>query len=437
MKKTVVMILFFLCIPLFVSCSSERLANPYFDNADEDSLEEAYTLFNSYLEKIDTTIEAYFPRFVSNPSREYIYYDPTYILTDIYSNDVIYRHEFVNYHLSDDRIYLDDFILGYIVSSSSMHNAYVSAVSACEDIKEGEKCETSSYNNNHYWDIRGLEYYMDNGNLYLDFKATDYSDNTLYHYVFLFYQGIGYHHIMELSIGISDASESTYEMMAYVKLTIGEELEEYSCKNCMLSDPTQGYLEYRYIQFADTSYPNIPSDLYKIDHTIDISLKDNVIYGTIFNYETNEEFYVTQRDGVSKASEYTKYIRNTLLVHYSSTLFKVNLNEILGWDKLIKTDEGYNQYKLAYKDEVLSEDYYVSVVRDYHGEYAYFETRYGTNDLLSLSIFGLESGYSSEYFDDLLLDGSNLFTEMITEHHFDEEYSTLYDTFLTKFSALT
>lgn len=79
----------------------------------------------------------------------------------------------------------------------------------------------------------------------------------------------------------------------------------------------------------------------------------------------------------------------------------------------------------------------MSVVRDYEGEYAYFETMNGiTNDILSLSIFGLETGYSIEYFDDLLNDGSNLFTEMITENHFDEEYSTLYDTFLTKFSAL-
>lgn len=347
MKKTILVSLILLCIPLLLSCSSERLANPFFDNAEEDTLEDATTLFLNYLEKINSLVEGYFPRSGSSLDAENIYNDPTFILNDIYSNDEIFRHEFVNYHLSDDRDYLDDFILSSIVSSASMHNPFVSAVTACDDIKEGEKCDVTSYNDNHYWDIQGLQYYMDNENLYLDFKSTYYSSDTLYHFVFLFYRDINYRQIMELSIGISDALEYSFETMAYVKLTFGEDLEEYNCNNCMPSDPTQGHLEYRYMQFAETSYNDLPSEIYKIHHTIDISVIDNVIYGTIYNGETNEAFYVTQRDGVSEASEYTKFIRNTLLVQYSSSYFKVNLNEILGWDKLIKTDEDFNQYKLV------------------------------------------------------------------------------------------
>jgi hypothetical protein len=131
---------------------------------------------------------------------------------------------------------------------------------------------------------------------------------------------------------------------------------------------------------------------------------------------------------------YEQYIRNTLVVKYSESSYRVNLQEVHGWDNLVKTPDENNSFQLQYNDEVLSDQYFVKIQYE-HSEYPYFEADSPfTDDLLSLAIFGLQTQYSTDYFNDKFELGTAQCEQALIDHELNKDYADNYAAFMTLIS---
>jgi len=428
--KKVLMILFFVLMFTFSGCSANHLKNPYFENKKQNTFEEVYDVFFDYIQRITTTMETYYPRPYSD--RE-MYHEDGYITTaDIFDED-IYRHEFYNYHLSDDRLYMSDSQLYYVMGQSTALSGLVNSYQYCDNIKEGKSCVETEDTDHGGFVKYGLLYYMEDENLYLDYMYT-VNQSDLYHFVFYFYQDqFTLRDTMEMTLHISGVKELSYDMMSYTKLEFGNSIEEYVCHDCDLNDASAGSLEYMYTKFKEGHLP-YSYETSNVETFIHLELYDTLyddfIRGDYFDGLKGELFSSQANNGFYETEKYAKYIRNTLVVEYSSSYYKINLNEVLGWDLLMKLPDQYNQYHLQYGDAILSDQYVVGIERE-HSEYAYFEIESPQTDaVLSLDIFGLDTPYNLAYFNEKFEEGTTQFEAMLIDRHFHLDYSATYERFM-------
>jgi len=414
---------------LLSGCSQKNLDNPYFENTSENTFEEAHGLFSEYMTRVRGTLEEYFPRTYQD---EAMYFEDGYINAQLFSKDRIYRHELYNYHLSDDRSYMRYSQL-YYLTDKTFYGGLSGIISECDTITEGESCVETRQLADPSLLKSGLTFYMEGNELYMEFMFSVNVD-TLYHYAFHFYEDEFMDDIMEMTLQIYNTSESTFETMSYTKLVFGKSLEESFCNYCDLNDPTAGSLEYLYAQFKEKPYQAYTYETSNILSFIHLNIMDDFTYGDVFNGETGELFNCRTQDNAFVTRSYAKFIRNVLVVDYSSSYYLVNLQEVLGWDNLVKTPDVNNSFQLQYNDEVLSDQYFVKIQYE-HSEYPYFEADSPlTDDLLSLSIFGLQTQYSTDYFNDKFELGTTQFEQALIDHELNKDYADNYAAFMTLIS---
>ena len=428
MKKMILLILTMLVGISLLGCSSEHLENEFFENTKEDSFDEFYQVYSRKLSLASDQLHTYYPR---SSREEVMWFEDDYVNAQLFNKAEIYKHEFYNYTLSDDRqfmrysnlYYLDEILLTKI----SIENSY-------DEIKEGERYFTvseSSYGNTVK---KGLQFFIEDEELYYDFHYT-VNQTTLFHYAFHFYVNENLDDVMEMTLHISNIDETSYKRMSYTKLIFGVSEETYICNSCDIDSADDGSLEYMYTKFHDYKnnfeYSNIESFIrFEL-------LKDNYS-GTIFNGLTGERYDVKESNGEYMTDTYYEYIRNTNLVSYSPSHLKINLLEVPGWDRLVEIEipNEINTYQLYYGDDLLSDAYYAS--REYeHSEYPYFEYHYKfdseaqiSNEIITLDIFGLSSGYSKSYFENKFQQGPILYQNELVNHNLDKTYDENYEFFM-------
>lgn len=413
------------CILALSGCSGRALANPYFENTHKNSFQEAHALFDDYHDRLSEMMEMYYPR---GNQQSAMWYTDGYLASQLSTKERIYRHEFYNYHLSDDRSFMRYSQLYYVLDSTFI-GGLLQSYDACNTIEEGQKCVESDRTTQNALVKHGLTYYMEDENLYLDFMFT-VNQSILFHYVMYFYVDEYVNKTMEMTLHISNVIESDYEEMSYTKVIFGKSVEEYICHNCDVDDMNQGYLEWMSTEFKEAHLP-YTYETNNIETFAHITVLNDHIYGDYFNGSTGELYRGEGSTGEYDITSFTKYIRNTMVVDYSSSHYRINLNEVLGWDQLVKIPDTYNQYQLYYKDDVLSEHYHVNVEWT-DSEYAYFEIlNHPTDDVLSLNVFGLVTPYDTQYFQDTFERGLLEFEQMITDHDLNQSYATNHERFMS------
>ncbi|MEW6608137.1 MAG: hypothetical protein AB1414_11945 [bacterium] len=427
MKKIIILIFTILVGISLSGCSNKHLENEYFENTKDDSFDEFYQMFSKKLSLASNQLHTFYPR----SSREVIWYEDSYVNAQLFSKEDIYKHEFYNYTLSDDRQFMYDSNLYYLddmrFSKTSIENSY-------DEIEEGKRYFTVSetYDGNTVKD--GLQFFMEDEELYFDFYYT-VNQTTLFHYTFHFYVDENLDDVMEMTLHFSNIDETSYTRMSYTKLIFGVSEETYICNSCNNNSTEDGSLEYIYTEFNDDQNS---FEFSNVEAFIRIDLSKNNHHGTIFNGLTGERYDVRKSEGEYMTDAYYEYIRNTNLVSYSPIHFKINLLEILGWDKLTEIDipNETNTYQLYYGDDLLSEDYHSSIEYE-HSEYPYFEyhTEFDPevqilNEIITLDIFGLSSGYSKDYFENKFQQGPILYQNELINHNLDKTYDENYEFFM-------
>ena|GEM_PF-1587218 len=432
MKKTILVIQLFIIAISLSGCSNNQLDNDFFENTSEESFDEFYKVYSKKLSLANEQLDFYYPR---PYQEEVMWFEDGYLNAQLFNKDEVYKHEFYNYSLSDDRqfmrfsklYYLDELSLSRIVLEESF-----------DDIKEGVEYYNSSQTNDGKTVKSGLQFFIDDEELYYEFMYT-INTTTLYHYVFHFYTNESWDDVMEMTLHISDVSETSYESMSYTKLISGKSEEVYVCNNCDVNNPEEGSLEYMYTKFREYDSDDYQRfDESDIESYFRVQFLKEHDYGTIFNGLTGERYDVSENDEGYSTNAYYEYIRDTNLVSYTPYHFTVNMYEILGWDKLVEIDipNEYNTYQLYYGDELLSDEYYGSIVFD-HSEYPYFDyhTEFNSetqilDEIITLDIFGLSSGYSKSYFNDKFQQGSDLYLQELGKHNIDKDYEENYEIFM-------
>ena len=426
MKKIWITCTFISLLLLFFGCSQKKLDNPYFENTSENTFEEAHGLFNEYMTRVRGTLEEYFPRVYQD---EVMYFEEGYINAQLSSKDRIYRHELFNYHLSDDRSYMRYSQL-YYLTDNTFFGGLSGIISECDTITEGENCVETRQLADPSLLKSGLTFYMEGNELYMEFMFS-VNVNTLYHYAFHFYEDEFMDDTMEMTLQIYNTSESIFETNSYTKLVFGKSLEESFCNHCDINDSFEGSLEYLYAKFKEKPYQAYSYETSNILSFIHLTISNDYTYGDVFNGETGELFNCRTQDDAFVTQRYEQYIRNTLVVKYSEYSYLVNLQEVLGWDNLVRIPEEFNTYLLQYNDVVLSDQYFVKIEYE-HSEYPYFGADSPfTDDLLSLAIFGLQTPYNTDYFTDKFELGTTQFEQALIDHELNKDYSDNYTAFMT------
>ncbi|MEW6607134.1 MAG: hypothetical protein AB1414_06720, partial [bacterium] len=183
MKKIYILFLILSTI-IFTGCAKRDLENPYFDNSKKDTFLDAYLLFTEYLERVKDHHIEYFPL---SDSERALYDEDAYINTELLSKDQIYRHEFYNYHLSDDRSYMLDSQIYTIIETKLYRSS-----EKCKYITEGKQCLVTERADDNQLLKYGLIYYMEDDQLFIDYMYTEYIHSSSYvymnRYTFYFYQ---------------------------------------------------------------------------------------------------------------------------------------------------------------------------------------------------------------------------------------------------------
>lgn len=414
-------------------CSSKHLDNEYFENTKDDSFDEFYQVFSGKLFLASNQYHTFYPR---SSREEVMWFEDGYVNAQLSNKVEIYKHEFYNYTLSDDRQFMRYSNLYYIdeirFTKSIIENTF-------DEIKEGEKYFTASETSDGNTVKSGLQFFIEGEDLYYDFYYT-INQTTLFHYTFHFYVNENHDDVMEMTLHLSNVDETSFNIMSYTKLIFGVSEETYICNNCDVDSADEGSLEYIYTKFKEHKYNEYQNNFEysNIESFIRFELLKDNYYGTIFNGLTGERYDVRKSNNEYMTDAYYEYIRNTNLVSYSPSHFKINLLEIPGWDKLVKIEipNEMNTYQLYYGDDLLSDEYYASIEYE-HSEYPYFEYHTGydseiqiSDEIITLDIFGLSSGYSESYFENKFQQGSILFQNELVNYNLDKTYDELYEFFM-------
>jgi len=421
MKKALIMIMI-LCLLFLSGCVGKRLENAYFANTKEDSFEEAYFLFSDYVNRVKNDMEEYYPR---SSQYEALWEEDSFINAQLLGKDSIYRHEFYNYHLSDDRLFMRYSQLYYVIDATLIWNGLLGMHDQCDSIKEGERCDVTEQSSKY-----GLIFYKEGNELYLEFMFSQ-NPPKLFYFVFHFYENDQLEDVMEMTLHIPNLGYSSFETMSWTKLVFGKSVEEYLCNGCDPEDASKGSLEYLYTEWKEKPYQTYAFETSNVESFIHLYLLNGTTYGEIFDGSTGELFDATVSNGTFESRSYAKYIRNTLVVDYSPTHYLVNLQEVLGWDRLEKIPDESNAFRLMYKDEVLSDQYIVKI-QSVSSEYPYFESMSSqlSDDVLSLGIFGLTTLYDSEYFQEKFELGATRLGQVLETQQLNHDYADNQATFL-------
>jgi hypothetical protein len=224
--------------------------------------------------------------------------------------------------------------------------------------------------------------------------------------------------------------------MSYTKLVFGKSSEEHICNQCDPNNPTEGSLEYLYTKFKEKPYQSYAYETSNIESFLHLTILDDYTYGDVFDGETGELFNCRTQEDLLVTRSYAKYIRNTLVVDYSSYHYLVNLQEVLGWDNLVKIPEENNTYRLQNDEEILSNQYYVNIQYE-HSEYPYFESMNTQlpDNVISLGIFGLVTPYNTEYFNDKFELGAIQFGQALVDYQLNKDYADNYAAFMVKINT--
>ena len=425
MKKITLVTLLLIIITSLTGCN-KRLENNYFENTEKNTLEEANELFNDYLSRARSNLDLFYP---PSYQERAIYNKDGYINGSIRKDDIIYPSSFINYHLSDDRSYMRYSDLYYL--SSYPHSTRSS--SNCETIKEGENCYLESVSSEGKTSKFNYFFLMEDDSLVVKNMYT-INQNRLFDFTFYFYEENN-QDIMEMTILVSNVSQSEYEKMSFTKLIFGVSEESFICNNCFVNNSNEGSLEYIYNELnQDKGYTSNEYDNSKFMH---LTLKGDSIWGTVFTKDTGEMFNMAYSIDSNEYNliTYAKYIRNTELVSYSKYTYRVNLLEIPGWDELRPASEGSQQYDLYDNGVKLSNGETIKIITT-ESEYPYveFKVDYNNNEsflpkVLDLSVIGLETEYTQAYFNSKTQQGTDLFNQFLTERNLDNTYEYNYDYF--------
>jgi len=213
-------------------------------------------------------------------------------------------------------------------------------------------------------------------------------------------------------------------------MIFGVSEETFICSGCKVSDPSEGQLEYIYTKYKEKPYQSYEYETSNIEEFTRLHIFDGYVSGTFFNGLTGEKYEASMREDTFETSSYASFIRNTKVVEYTNTYYFVNLQEILGWDRLGKVSDENNAYLLYYGDTLLSSEYYASIVYN-SSEYPYFYI-HGTqigDDILSLSIFGLTTPYTNDYFINKFNEGGVYAYSILVNHQLNRTYAENYASF--------
>jgi len=407
-------------------CTPNRLENSYFENTSSDSFSDAIEIYDGKINRALNVLKTYYPR---SGHDEVMWLEDSYINLQISSKDVIYRQDFINYHLSDDREYMRYSDLYYLLDYSTSRIF----PDQCSDIKEGELCiqvyDTHDIYPMNYPSRSGIRFYMDGDSVLINHFYT-MNQATLYNYIFYFYKDESYRDVMEMTLLISNLSHSEFQTISHTKLVFGDYEETYRFKNCTTTELNDGTLEmeYLYTKFKDYDTSDLKHN--EINSFIHLYINIGSTHGTIYDGLTKEKYDVSYHDGNYSAYNYTQYIRNTEVVSYFADYYKVNLQEIIGWDNLRRNQNGTRTFDLYYEEENLSngEDIQLSYT---NSEYPYYEHIGAPNSesVIDLSIIGLSTDYTTNYFMEKLSDGATLMEQTLIDRDLNHSYEDLVDMF--------
>lgn len=419
MRTITVIFLSITILILLAGCSNSRLENSYFENTSSDSYDEAMSILFDKINLARGQLHTYYPR---SSQDSVMWFEDTYVNLQIWSKDTIYRHDLINYSLSDDRDYMRYSDL------YALDNYYASVYlpDSCSNIKEGELC-TSTYDHSNYslnYPSRsGIRFYMDKDSLLVNSFYT-VNQSTLFNFIFYFYKNEDFKDVMEMTMLISNLSHSEYETISHTKLIYGVSETSYRFNNCTLSDIEQGSvsMEYLYTKFKEYSISDLKHN--EIDSFVHLYFNNASTYGTIYDGSTHERYAVSARDEIYTASNYYQYIRNAEAIVYAPSYYKVNLSEVLGWDNIRRNDSGLSPtYDLYYGDTLLSGGN--TIMLNYaDSEYPYYEYS-GSNPIesvINLSVIGLSTDFTTAYFEAKLVEGAALMEQTLVDRNLDHDY---------------
>lgn len=407
MKKILLLFCTVVLVVSLVGCKDQSmLENEYFENTENDSLEDALELYSSN----GWNIADYYEETYRKPYTERaLQYNDDYIRVP--HSDSYYRYEFINYHLSDDRAYLSYTELWFFGDQDRYMNSFIDY--DCDKISEGEVCTNEG-------NTKSFSFQMDGENLLINYTVINYG-YTKESYEIYFYSTTESALNLEFRVYEETTRDGeTYEERTYTKFVYRKYEEEYKYSN-RVGSSSLGVVEYRYYDI-DTM------DLFTYSQWDD---RQNI---EVFDKETNELFDLTKNDQNDYYFGYSEFVRNTLKVQYIplGNYFRINLSEVDGWDRIDYEDNSH-KYKVYYGDLLVSEDLFVNLER-FDGEYVYMDYHDNeievTDDILSLSRYNLDSGYSLSYFDEKQSYAESIFDDLIEQYGFDNSIENNISTFL-------
>lgn len=370
-------ILLFLIIVLSLS-GCTKLDNELFENETLNHLDEALEYINIYSDKLTTYYEKNYPEFEDHGDPS-ILDKPSYIDSSIDSNS-FYRHELINYHLTDHRFYKSTTSNDIDIARKAILEIKDFAVTNCnESLKEGKKCtEEGSY--------RELSFVMENDNIVLDFQNYNESNAETLTYYFHIKTDINNRMILTFHYEkVDEDKENKEKVILYYEEGI---LLEGSYYELSVHHP-EGL-------FIKTYTDLLKNDYYYQIYTVD---EDRLGY---FNANEQALYQISKIDDHFANFYYQEFHGNKWTIEYRETIgnFKgsINIMEFPNWDR-VDRENVTDDYRLYYGEEEITSVFLTVEVISYE------DIRVSVPHIPTIeSILFNKFGVSSEYTEDFFID---------------------------------
>lgn len=375
MKRILIIFLLLFIIPLGGCRSQDLLDNVYFDNAEFDSIYEFFGVADNHIDYVDdyyedTNREPYVGRRIGDDDG-YINWEPS-------EEGEIQRHEMLNYHMTDTREYRMYSEIYHLTEHFWYVKSLALAGCASNSLVEGEVCEPES-------DLLSFQYFVEGNNAFASYKYKHAQSTIEIDFLFIYdfpevYLDFNYKRVVTETGELSRVSHVEYMSNEFEKVEVFEPSS--------LDEP-DGVYKYSYWDFETGDYTTMrkySSEYFRLGRYVG---------------ETDEFFSMTIDDSPDRRFAYEKYIRETrILSYYDKLSYFYNLNELPGWDRAVLRDDNF-LYDLYYGNTLLTDSHDIKYERN-EGEYIYFMHHHYdepiTDEILNLSIIGLDVPYDSDYF---------------------------------------
>lgn len=369
-KKVMMIIVLGIVLLSLCGCTNE-LDDNLFDNTTTNHIDEAQVLLDKYTSSLQITNESIY----SNNVNTFISNDESYIYNDIEEDEVL-RHKLINYHLSNHKWFKN--ITGEVFLSTidTLSDITLFISENCDQLIEGDTCKSAD-------SMYSFVFQMEDNSIHLIYSRI----NESYGFTYDFYiYTVSSNMALELtSIRYDDGYHEEMDLNYY---------ENDSIESRLLTTSKQ----YPAGVTSESLYDYETGNHYFVKNI------DNSKHIQYFDGESNALYYLIEQNQIPYYFRYEEYNYDKLIVSYSEDVYKVNLMEFPGWDRLIKlSDNG-----LYEKDTYLVYDGYqqlndlIATFESEKGEYVLgiIETEQQfSDDVLSLSKYGFESEYNQDYFN--------------------------------------